>query len=118
VRLFLQEKPKSENSFYLLLGTVVSRTFWNGCWKAGNAFWLLLLLLLKNVLVDVCEGGVANENRSSVNNCCWCWTVVCWPLDDDDGCWEKKSVPPKPFPLDEVVAVAWVNAVGDDESLF
>ncbi len=83
------------------------------CWNAGKVFWLLL----KNVFVDVWDGGDARENRSSVNN----WGVACWPFDDD-GCWEKKSVPPKPFPLvaDVVVAAAaaWVKAVGDEESLF
>ncbi len=93
----------------------MSSTFWVGCGKAGNVFWLLL----KNVFDDVCEGGVANEKRSSVNSCGCCWTVVCWPLDDDDdACWEKKSVTPKPFPLPEVVVIGWVNPVGDDESLF
>lgn len=104
-------KNKWNHVEHLLFGTFVSSTLGNaGCCCAGgkaeNAFWLLL----KNVLVDVCDGGVANEKRSSVNNCCcWC-TVVCWPLADE-ACWEKKSVPPKPFPLAVVV-------VGDVESLF
>ncbi len=103
--------------FNLLFGTDVSRTLWYGCccccccWNAGKVFWLLL----KNVFVDVWDGGVARENKSSVNN----WDVVCWPFDDDDdGCWEKKSVPPKPFPLVVAAAAAWVKAVGDEESLF
>ncbi len=100
-------RRKIKQIFDLLFGTEVSKTVWNGgCWNAGNVFWLLL----KNELFDVCDGGEANENKSSVNN-------SCWTFDDDFCCWEKKSVPPKPFPLD-VVVVGWVNAVGDEESLF
>ncbi len=105
---------KNKEEIYLLLGTDVSSTLWNDCcWNPGKLFWLL-----KNVFVAVCDGGVASENRSSVNNCCD-WTVVFdvvyWPFED--GCWEKKSVPPKPFPL-FVVVVPEVNALGDEESLF
>ena len=108
----------SMSMFDLVFGTAVSRAFWNGCcWNVGNAAcWLMLLLVVgKNVFVDVWDGGVASEKRSSVNNCGW-WTVDCWPLDAA-ACWEKKSVPPKPFPLAEAVVVVWGKPVGDDDSL-
>lgn len=124
--MFITEITHCENSsaMYLLLGTAVSSAFWNGCcggcWNAGK----VVGLLLKNVLLAVWVGGVASEKRSSVNNCC-CWFVVfadgkvgyC-PFDDDDGggwCWEKKSVSPKPFPLDVVVGALEKSLFYTDE---
>ena len=119
------QETRKRKSVCLLLGTDVSSALWNAggaagcCWNAENAFWLLLKKELLAVVV-ACAIGDASENRSSVNNCCCCWTgaldVAYWPLDE--CCCEKKSVSPKPLPLDAVVGALGGNAFGDEESLF